>query len=161
MRSESQGRKLLIISVIGYFCCAASVLLLPLSVSEGGEMNTAGYALALTFWIGLAVGILFFVLAWSRVKKSDDYQKLKKALKPGWAGFFSGKAATAADILFLIALAVTIAGNSAAGVPYMVTLAGMFLLIFTFCMHFILNGRVWKASYGDVKKLSEESRSSE
>lgn len=151
MREKRTAGKLLAVSIGGYFLCGASVLLLPLAFSEGNEMNAAGYALGILFWLGLAAGSIFFIQAWLKVKDSNEYMTTKGKTRPGCMSFFRTKAAAAADCICIAALAVTIAGNYTTAVPYMVTLAAMFLLIFSFCLRLILNGRVWGYVHGSVK----------
>ncbi|HJA11883.1 MAG TPA: hypothetical protein H9799_02835 [Candidatus Mediterraneibacter merdipullorum] len=111
MKQNQQCRRLLAASLTGYVLCSASVLLLPFSESEGARMNSAAYALAVLFWTGLAAGSIIFLLAWRKVKDSEDYREAKAKLRPGIISFFHGKAGVVTDILLTAALAVTIAGN--------------------------------------------------
>lgn len=138
------GKKLLTVSLIFYFLCSASVLLLPLSSSEGTEINGAGYALALMFWIGLAVGSILFFLSWKRVKDMEGYKEKKGKLRAGVINFFQGKSGIITDCILILSLAVTLIGNYLTEVPYFVTVIGMFLFLLTMFLHSVVNGRVWK-----------------
>lgn len=148
MKQNQQCRRLLAASLTGYVLCSASVLLLPFSESEGARMNSAAYALAVLFWTGLAAGSIIFLLAWRKVKDSEDYREAKAKLRPGIISFFHGKAGVVTDILLTAALAVTIAGNYSRKIPYPVSVGGMFVFLLTLFLHLVVGGRVWTFAHG-------------
>ena len=124
---------------------ALSVLLVPFTVIENSSaMTYMGYVLGALFWTFLLFGILCFWLCWNIVHQSNIYQEWKQKKVPGILGFFRTKVARVIDPLWLIVLAVSIWGNISAAIPQVVTLLAMSLTLFTFYLHMICNGRVYR-----------------
>ena len=60
----------------------------------------------------------------------------------------------AADILLVVAVVLAVLENTLLALPAAVNLFTIFLLLFTFCMHFVLNGRVYRYFSMNARKGS-------
>lgn len=141
---KKTGKKLLIGSVIGYFVCGASALLLPWAIGSDNQLTIAGFITGILFWAGFIVGTVLFLASWLKTRQEQAYKKSKNNGRPGCISFFKSVPAAVADVVFAAALILTIAGNFVTAFPYMVNVIVIFLLIFTLSLHCILNGRVYR-----------------
>lgn len=141
---RKSGRKLFLISMFGFLLSSASVFLVIL-IPEGEKgLTQAGMATGILFWIGMFLGILFFVLSWKLIKNDEQYLKTKGDRKPGYISFGKTKGGLIADGLTLLFLVITILGNTAVHFPELVMVVSMFILIYSFYLRFLLNGRVYR-----------------
>lgn len=143
-KNRGSAKVCMIISVIGFLIASASVFTLPLVGNESSGQSALALMTGLLFWAGIIAAIVSFIIAWKFIKCDTAYMKLKKSMRPGYLSVFSSKAAAIADIIFIVTFIVTCIGNIAPDFSTAVTLIAMFLALFTFCLHFLLNGRVYR-----------------
>ena len=142
MGGKKVAKRLFILSAAAYFISAASVWLLP--VTDSVENTGAGsYISGILFWAGLLLGILFWALAYIKCRQSETYRKIRDKSHPGFVSFFSNKLAIAADVLLALSLIITVA-SVFIRMNYILSLCSLFVLLFTFHLHYLLNGRVYK-----------------
>lgn len=144
---KKADRRLLAISIIGYVFLSVSVLLMP--AGNGALRETPWrYLPGGLFWLSLLVGIIpQFVLSaryrsW-RKKQAGGKKRPEKSQRIGLISFFRNPLARVADILLIlsiVALATVMLLISNTSYVCYILLA---LTIFSFCMHCILNGRVF------------------
>lgn len=138
------GRKLFRISMFCFLISSITVFFVGL-IPEGTKgLSQAGMVIGILFWLGILLGILFFVLSWRRVKDDDEYEKLRSNTKPGYISFGKTKYGIITDCLVLVFLIVTILGNTAVHFPDVVMMFCLFILIYSFCLRFLMNGRVYR-----------------
>ncbi len=144
---KKADRCLLAISVIGYLFLSVSVLLMP--VGNGVLRETPWrYLLGGLFWLSLLVGIIpQFVLSaryrsWHK-KQAGGKKQPEKSQRIGLISFFQNPLARGADILLILSIVALVLFillvNNTSYVCYIL----FALIIFSFCMHCILNGRVF------------------
>ena len=144
-KSRIKRREVLSLSMIGFFISALSVFLLPFSESNNEEpLSVVGVAIGLLFWAGLFIGISLFFMTWVSVKKDERYIRLKENVRPGYLSFCSNKWAKINDIVFCLAVIIVAISVTVPTLPDILILLGLFFAIYNFCLHFILNGRVYK-----------------
>ena len=144
MERKRSGKRLMILSILGFFVCALSALLLPLSVAAGRQLSVIGLLVGILFWVGLLGGIVLFFMSWLKVKSDRGYLTLKTESRWGLISFFRSGPAATADVLCIVMIIATVVGNLLPVFPYVLNAVIIFILIFTFCLHCILNGRVFR-----------------
>lgn len=138
-------RKLFLMSIIGYLIASGSVFFLPLTMSKNTErLSPFSIVIGIMFWGGIFVGILFFVMCWNQVKRDNGYLQIKKYSKPGYLSFFANKYSVITDAVWTAALIVIILEHFLTWIPDVIVIFSMFFLIITGCLHFMLNGRVYR-----------------
>lgn len=144
MQGNKKLNLLFIISVIGFLVMSADFLLMPLGSSAG---NNRGMVMVtgLLFWLGLAVGIVFFVLYARQCKRlydaKDSSQQDQQKKRIGLISFFSNRMAMIADIVFFVSAvafaALMIFTDGTAYINYIV----LFILVLSFIAHCVFNGK--------------------
>lgn len=136
----------------GFLLSAVSVFMIPLAASEEGKPSKAGIAVGSLFWIGVFLGIIFYLIAWLCVREARGYRRLREKTRPGCICFCKTKPALVTDLLFIPMAAITIIGSCIRNVPEPLMLAGMSLMLLTFFWHFVLNGRVYRYCFSKEKR---------
>lgn len=134
-------------SVAGFGILSGSFLLMPLQWSHAWS--------GLLFWIGLILGTAAQIMLHrcykhhlhsGRERKRGQRKTAAEAMKPqqpGMIRFFSNKEAKIADIILaagLLGTAISIAVTNGVGYSCYVFIG---ISVFSFCMHCILNGRMY------------------
>lgn len=145
MRKEKQkALRWLSLAVISFFIHACSVFLEPFAVNADNEVTVAGYVLGGIFWVSLIVGGVFFWLCWKTIASHDGYRQWKEKKIIGIFGFFRTNAAKIMDPVLLLSLAITITGILTGKMPDGLLLVVIAIVLFTFYLHMIVNGRVYR-----------------
>lgn len=139
MKQNKTDRLLLGISVGGFALLSVSFVLMPVEV--------LGAVPGLLFWAGLIVGVVLqFVLEARRNSLFAKYRVKRETMQKarnGLLSFGSNPPAMAADIsLAVSAVATILAFAITKGTGYLCYVCLSFL-VFSFCMHCILNGRIY------------------
>lgn len=139
MGHNSMERLLLSVSIGGFVVLAVSFMLMPI--------EALGFAPGILFWGGLLIGIAFqFILAFRRRATLEKYNVRNKTAhkaRIGVLSFSSNRIALIADIcLGISAVATVLAFILTNGVGY-ICYACISVLVLSFCMHCILNGRIY------------------
>lgn len=154
MERKKTGKVFFNISMLGCILAAASVLLLPLD-TEGGS-GILSIATGIMFWLGAVIAVSGFTASWATIYKDEQYKSLKQKHKPGAVCFFKNRYAGLADVIFIFTLALVIAGAVLFELSDLMAIIIMFLLLLTFGLHFLLNGRVFKFLFEQTgNKVSE------
>lgn len=157
---KKAGRRLFLAALIGFLLSACSVWLIPLVMNkEDGTISFFNIIIGIIFWIGILVGIAFFVITWMKVKEDVGYREVKETLKPGYVRFFANRYATIADCLMIISWLVTIIGSFFIRIPAEVLVPVLFFALYSLYLHFMLNGRVY--SYISKKNQKKKERENE
>lgn len=151
MQRKSVDVILFALSVFGFLLMSVSFVLMPLDL--GGEGQRLLTLLPGTmFWCGLVIGLLFSVILmikrrkWLKTDQAQHGQPSKKRI--GLLSFFQNIPAGIADCLCaasIIGLTATLILTNSTGYVCYVFIA---LLVFTFCMHCILNGKIYDFAIG-------------
>lgn len=130
---------LLGLSVGGFLNLAISFLLMP--------VDGAGIAPGILFWGGLIIGVALQIVLETRRKalfaRYDVKRESMQKARNGLISFGSNHLALIADILMVVSVIATILVfvlTKGAGYLCYVSLS---VLVFSFCMHCILNGRIY------------------
>lgn len=138
-------RMLFLMSIIGYLIASSSVFFLPLAMPGDDErLSLFSIVIGVMFWGGIFAGILFFVLCWKKVKRDNGYLQIRKDSRPGYLSFFANRYSFIADIVLIAALIVIILERFLTWIPDIIVIFSMFFLIITACLHFMMNGRVYR-----------------
>ncbi|MBO5460386.1 MAG: hypothetical protein J5983_01140 [Ruminococcus sp.] len=144
MESIKTPLKVYIASLVFFGISAASVFLVA-SIPEGEEgLTTAGMLVGILFWTGIVLGVITFLISWLLVKRDSKYLLFKKSVKPGAISFGKTKQGIIVDCGFVIFLILTILGNVVIAFPDVIMMFCVFLMLYTFYLHFMLNGKVYR-----------------
>ena len=147
MKQRKIDRTLLGVSVGGFLLMSLSFLMMPLA--------SAAVIPGLMFWLGLAIGVaLQIVLEVRRREFFKAYSvKREKMQKPrnGLLSFGSNKPEKIADIATAVSvLAMILAFVFTKGYGY-ICYVFITAAVFSFCMHCILNGRIYFHAKNQLK----------
>lgn len=149
------GKQWFLLSAGGFLIASLSVFFLPLAPDgEGEAISTGARIIGTIFWLGILLGIVGFLISWKYIRGEECYQEIRRMNRPGWCSFFSNQYAKAADLLLVVAVVLAVLENTLLALPAAVNLFTIFLLLFTFCMHFVLNGRVYRYFSMNARKGS-------
>ena len=147
MKQRQMDRILLGISIGGFLLMSVSFLLMPI---DSGEITSG-----LLFWIGLLVGAVLQVTLEARRRAFFKSYKVKreKVQKPrnGLLSFGSNREATVADgamIVSFVAMLLVFVLTKGYGYVCYVMIA---LTLMSFCLHCILNGRIYFHAKNQLK----------
>lgn len=141
-------KKLLYVQIISFLISSVSLSLTSfVSYEDGVVKKVFSIIVGLLFWIGLAVGIAFIFVLKSKTENCFENEK-----GVGLVRFFKNKFAICFDvamIVWLIASIVVIAIQTESFIGSVVVA----LFVFSFEMHCVLNGKIYKClmKTGDKK----------
>lgn len=151
------GRKTFLISILSFLLSAVSVFLLPMvKGKEDGSLTSIEILIGSLFWLGIILGVFLFYLTWRFIRNDSQYIELKKEHKPAVWAFFSTRFGRIVDIAFLLSVFLVVVSNITKSMPDLVVLISMFFMLYSFCLHFMLNGRVYKYLFLIRKKKEGE-----
>ena len=157
MEKKKVTGRLFSLSIAGCFISAVSIWLILVSESATEAAGTVSYVSGILFWAGLAAGIFFWVMAFRKCRQTEEYKKIQTSSRPGFISFFTDKAAMAADVLLAISLVITVL-SVFIRMNYILSLGSLFVLLFTFHLHYLLNGRVYKYLKLERTRVRKETR---
>ncbi len=142
---KKNGLILLFVSIGSFFLMSASFLLMPIDLEAKGLQNYSS-AIGIMFWVFLLLGIVTqFILG--RMRKNwfirNRIRRFQFRSKVGLISFAQNLPACIADGIFvisLIGLIISVVATNGIGYACYIFMA---LLVFSFCMHCILNGKVY------------------
>lgn len=157
---RKNSRKLFLISMFGFLISSASVFAVALIPANEKGLSKAGMMTGILFWVGILLGVLFFTLSWNAVRNNGEYQKLKRKMKPGCISFGKTRGGFIADCLTVLFLIIVIVGNLVIQFPDIAMMFCIFIWLYSFCLHFLLNGRVYRylSNYQRVKEGEKNER---
>lgn len=154
MKNETMKKGLA--AVAGAFLLSSlSVILVPFSLNESNNLNIAGYISGILFWMGLLAGSGGYFFLYYKNKKRIQ-EKIQHPKRPAVICFFSSSIGTAADIVLIISLVVTIYCAVKITVNQTVSLVFLFLLIISIYSHFIFNGKIYRYICQKTKKEGKD-----
>lgn len=139
MKQNKTDRLLLGTSIGGFAVLAISFMLMPV---EG-----LGFVPGILFWGGLVTGVALQIVLEARrnslfAKYNVKRETMQKA-RNGLLSFRSNSLAAVADVFLIVsAVATILAFILTKGTGY-VCYISLSVLVFSFCMHCILNGRIY------------------
>lgn len=139
MKQNKADRFLLGISIGGFAILAISFMLMPV---EG-----LGFVPGILFWVGLLTGVVLQIVLEARrnslfAKYNVKRETMQKA-RNGLLSFRSNSLAAIADVILIIsAVATILTFILTKGTGYLCYVC-LSALVFSFCMHCILNGRIY------------------
>lgn len=144
MSRKRKDQLWLSVSIVFFLAFAASFLMMPLGEerSDGG-ITPFAFAAGLMFWVSLLLGLITQgVLSHRRkVWYANHNSRAAAARKIGLISWFKNRYAAIADVMTLLSLVATVVVYVLTdGVGYICYVMA-FLLVFSFCMHCILNGK--------------------
>lgn len=132
-------KKLLHVQIISFLISSVSLSLTSfVSYEDGVAKKVFSIIVGLMFWIGLAVGIALIFVLKNKTKNCLDNEK-----SVGLVRFFKNKYAICFDIamaILLIASIIVIMVQTESFIGSVV----IALLVFSFEMHCVLNGKIYK-----------------
>lgn len=143
-KRKRKALKYMGLSIVCFGLHACSIFLEPFAINNENNVTAGGYVLGSLFWITLLVGTVFFGICWKILSGDSGYQEWKQKKVMGVFGFFRTRAAWVMDPILLLSLVITIAGNRMGNIPDGILLVVMAIMLFTFYLHMIVNGRVYR-----------------
>ena len=137
-KRKQKALKYLGLSIVCFGLHACSIFLEPFAVNSENKM--AG----VLFWVTLLAGAVLFGACREIISKTSGYQEWKQKKVIGVFGFFRTPPARIMDPILLVSFALTIVGNLTRSIPEGVLLAVMAIMLFTFYLYMIVNGRVYR-----------------
>lgn len=142
-KNKRKARILFYISAFGFLISSATVFLSAAIPNAEGEISFLSNLTGALFWLGALLGCSCFIMSWNAVKEDKKYVKVKKDTKPGAVSFASTGYGKLADCLVAVFLILLIAGIFMK-FSDIVMMFCFFVLLYSFYLHFLLNGRVYR-----------------
>lgn len=154
MDKKQINQILLGLSLGGFFLQSLSFLLMTL--------EDTGIVPGLMFWIGLLAGCsLQIVLAVRRrrflAKHPAAAEKLSKG-RIGLLAFATNRLAMVADILMCVGFAATVLAMILTKGTGDICFALIAITVFAFCMHCVLNGKIYRFVMGKLREYPKQKR---
>ncbi len=139
MKKNKTDCLLLVFSVIGYFLMSVSFVLMPI--------NGVGVIPGSLFWGGLLIGVALQIVLEVRrrrffAKHSANYKRMQKP-RNGLLSFRSNPYAAIADYVMIAGFIATILAFILTKGTGLVCFVFISITLFAFCLHCILNGRIY------------------
>lgn len=136
----------LITSVISYFIMSIDFLIMPIGNSViDKNMRWLNILTSVIFWTGLLCGTVLYVIFSKKCKKWYENNKgnkdIYKEKRLGLISFFSNRLAIAADICLIISILLFVVLMIFTDRTSYFCYIAIMLLVFSFTMHCILNGK--------------------
>lgn len=126
-----------------YSLVSLAIILIPIFDLFPQEIRgKTNIVIGLMFWIGLVGGIIAYFRLYKKCS-SIISEVLDTCLPPGLS-FFSNEAALFVDIVLIISVIANILFIILFNPPVFIDWLGIFVLVTSFYLHFLLNGRVFK-----------------
>ncbi len=126
-----------ILSIMGFMVMSFSFLLMPF-VDNSGGVNVYSITVGLMFWIGLLMGIIMQIVSVNTCKdKNKDYAI-------GLCSFMKNIYGIIADCVVVVSIVIFIIGMVVTNQTGYICFVGIALFTFSFCMHCVCNGRVFR-----------------
>lgn len=159
MERQKQDRILLYISIACFFLMSLTFLIMPIKISEE-RTKLISCLIGAAFWITMAAGIIMqIILARRRASwetKNVIRRKRGYRSKIGVIAFAQNPLALVADISCAVSLIVfigTMIITKSTGYSCYIALS---VFVFTFCMHCILNGKIFYYVQNQNKVLAQQ-----
>lgn len=160
MKRRKTDCLLLAFSIIGYLFMSISFVLMP--------MNGVGIIPGALFWGGLLVGVALQIALEIRRRKffakcNANYKRMQKS-RNGLLSFRSSQVAAIADYVMIAGFIATILAFVLTKGTGVICFTFIAITLFAFCLHCILNGRIYFYSKNQPKirqALEERNRKKE
>lgn len=159
MKESSVDKVLQYFSIFFFFCMSGTILLIPLPYFTEMQLSREYTVFTgLLIWVSLFIGIALQIVAYVRVRKyRKKYPKCAEKLKRkriGVIDFFSNIPAVISDCALaigIIGFVISYIFTSGSGYLCYVFL---FITVFSFALHCILNGRLYSFAVNKSYYLS-------
>ncbi len=161
--NRQKGMVWLLISTISFFMMSISFLLMPIDFDKN-NLKFLGIAVGVMFWTFLVLGIVSqFVLSSNKKNwlSKNRMRRFSMKKKIGLISFCQNLPACVADgltVIGLIGLIISVIVTNGVGFMCYFFLA---LFVFSFCMHCILNGKIYYILMNQEETKSEPGEESE
>lgn len=159
MERQKQDKILLCISIACFLFMSLTFLIMPIEIPEGNA-RLLSCLVGAAFWTTMAAGIIIqIILSRRRIhweKEHALFQKHGFHIRIGVCAFAQNLYALAADVLCAISLIAFIGSmiiTKSTGYSCYVTLS---VFSFAFCMHCILNGKIFDYVQNQDKILAQQ-----
>lgn len=143
MQQVKRGRVLFKVAVAAYGISSGSILFLPFSGNGSDSLTAVGYLIGILFWAGLIAGSGCWIAAYIGCRQKKGMQTAIASERVGMLCFFQNRQAMIADVVLAISLIAMIC-NMIIGFNVWVSLLIIFLLLYSFHLHYLFNGRLYK-----------------
>lgn len=134
-------------SIIFLLFMSSIFLIIPFAVNSNDSNNTKTLVLGILFWVSALIGYISIIIA-SKFQKQCINEKNKKHIRKnkrvGLITFFSNVPAKISDIIFIFSFILFVIINLTdlrfAYFAYII----LFILVLSFNMHCLFNGRIYK-----------------
>ena len=159
---KKKNLMLLYISIGSFFLMSVSFLLMPIDFATKG-MEVLNFMIGIMFWVFLLLGIITQVIL-GRVRKSwfirNRIRRFQSTGKIGLISFVQNLPACISDgvlVLSIIGLIISVVITNGIGYACYIFLS---MTVFSFCMHCILNGKVYYflTNQDKLLKTSQQKR---
>lgn len=148
MRKRSSDVLWLWISIISFFAMSVMFLIMPIgsATTDVREVNTL-FIVGGCFWTFMVIGVIAQIVfskkrkAWYKAQRINI--KRSSVKRVGAISFFSCREAVIADLIVIAALTGLIVSALLTHATGYVCYVFLALLSFAFCMHCILNGKIY------------------
>ena len=149
--NANKSKLLLLVSVACFLLMSVDFLIMPIANNIEKDMRWFEILTGILFWLPLIIGVILQVVLSLNYKKniSKDMTDNKRF---GAISFFKNKIAAVFDVISIISLitfiAMLIFTNATSYFCYIL----ISLFVFSFCMHCILNGKIFNSLFTENNK---------
>lgn len=143
-KRKQKALKYLGLSIVCFGLHACSIFLEPFAVNSENKMAAGGYILGVLFWVTLLAGAVLFGACLGNHFQNFWLSGVETKESYWCVWFFRHRRARIMDPILLVSFALTIVGNLTRSIPEGVLLAVMAIMLFTFYLYMIVNGRVYR-----------------
>lgn len=141
---SKENRVIFYISIFLFAIMAFSFTLLAFEKDGGNHTFLISNISGVMFWVGLIIGCTMQIILIKKYRKAISRNKRHKSEKIGLISFFKNKIAIIFDILFIISIIGFIVEIVFTDMTPYICYITLSLLIFSFIMHCILNGKIFR-----------------
>lgn len=142
--TANKSKVFLLASVICFFLMSVDFLIMPISNNIEKDMRWFEILTGILFWLPLIAGIVLQVILSLNYKKNINKDMADNKLF-GAISFFKNKIAAVFDVISVISLITFIAMLIFTSATSYFCYILISLFVFSFCMHCILNGKIFNS----------------
>lgn len=147
--------------LLAFLISSSTVILIPFSMGNDGNLNGLGYVAGILFWVGMIAGTLGYIRLY-RSQRNIIIEENNGKKIPGAFRFFSNPPAMIMDVVLIISIVGTAYFTMNVTVSQAGSVIFLLLAVVSVYAHLLLNGRVyqyiWKHQNKDTSVVQDERK---
>lgn len=149
--TANKNKLLLLVSAVCFFMMSIDFLIMPIGNNVEKDMRWFEILTGILFWLPLIAGVVLQVILSLNYKKNINKDMADNKLF-GAISFFRNKIAAVFDVISIISLITFIAMLIFTSATSYFCYILISLFAFSFCMHCILNGKIFNSLFTEKNK---------